>query len=187
MDNNIYLVILKLFGNKGIRFTTDDLAKDLGTSKRTIYTYFTSKDEMIEKTIDYVFGDIIAIDTQIVENRDFKLQEKIKLCFQNIPDAYNIGTIIRQMDDLQRYYPSMWKKVNDYLNKIWDPVIHLVEQGIKNNEIEEINTVILRLMLNETLRKLLDYEFIVRNQINFDSGFSAMSNIVLHGLLKEKS
>ena len=88
------------------------------------------------------------------------------------------------MDDLQRYYPYLWEKVNNHLNTIWDAVIQLIKQGIKNGELEEIDTVILKLMLNETLKKLLDYEFLAKNQVSFDSGLKAINNIILYGLIK---
>lgn len=186
MEINIYQKTLKLFGNKGLRFTTEDLAKELGTSKRTIYAYFSTKDEIIEKTIDFVFSEILTSDNEILENNELTLQEKIKKYFQNIPDAYNLGSIIRHMDDLQRYHPTLWEKVNNHLNTISDAAIQLIEQGIKNKELEEIDTVILKLMMNQTLKMLLDYEFLAKNQVSFDSGLKAMNKIILYGLIKRK-
>lgn len=185
MDNNVYLKILKCFGAKGTRFTTEDLARELGTSKRTVYAYFSSKDEMIEKTIDFVFTEITQSDTDILENAELSVQEKIRLYFQNIPDAYSIGTIIRHMDDLQRYYPRFYEKVNHHLDTIWDSIIELVQEGMNRQELRKVDTVILKLMLNETLRKLLDYEFIANHQVSFESGIKAMSDIVLYGLMRE--
>lgn len=184
MEKRIYIKTLQLLGSKGIRFTTEDLAKELGTSKRTIYSYFSTKDEIIEKTIDFVFNEIIISDAKILENKEFTLQEKITRYFQNVP--YALGSIIVHMDDLKRYYPHLWKKVNNYLDTIWNAVIQLIEQGVKNGELEDIDTVILKLMLNETLKKLLDYEFISKDQVNFDSGLKAMNNIILYGLIKRK-
>jgi len=186
MEKNIYLKTLKLFGSKGSRFTTEDLARELGTSKRTIYSYFSNKNEIIEKTIDFIFSEIIASDTKILENNELTLQEKIKLYFKNIPDAYNLSLIIQHMDDLKQYYPYVWERVNNHLNTIWDSGIRIVEQGIKNGELEEIDTDILKLMLNETLKKLLDYEFLAKNRVSFDSGLKAMNNIILYGLIKRK-
>lgn len=184
MDENIYFKVLKLFGNKGTRFTTDDLARELGTSKRTIYTYFTSKDEMIEKTIDFVFRDILQSDARIFKDETLTLNQKLKLYFDNIPDAYNLGAIIRHKDDLQRYYPNLWDKVNNYLNTVWDEVIGLIDLGIQNKELAEINTEVLRLMLNEALRKMLDYEYIAKKQFNFETGIKAMYDIILYGILQ---
>lgn len=186
LENTIYLKTLKLFGNKGVRFTTEDLAKELGTSKRTIYSYFSSKDEIIEKTIDFVFDEILTADLTILDNQEFTLQEKIKLSFQNIPNAYNIGSIIRHMDDLQRHYPSLWEKVNYNLNNSWNPIVQLIEKGIKNKEIEKVDTVILRLMLNQTLIKLLDHDYLVKNNIGFDTGLKELYNILLFGIIKRK-
>ena len=99
MEKNIYLKTLKLFAGKGSRFTTEDLARELGTSKRTIYSYFSTKDEIIEKTIEFVFSEIIRSDAEILENNELTLQEKIKLYFNNIPDAYNLGSIIRRSEE----------------------------------------------------------------------------------------
>lgn len=187
MDDQVYLKILKCFGAKGTRFTTEDLARELGTSKRTVYAYFSSKDEMIEKTIDFVFSQIIQSDTEILENAALPIQEKMRLYFQNIPDAYSIGTIIRHMDDFQRYYPRLYEKVNHHLDMIWDGAIELVEEGMNRGELHKVDTVILKLMLNETLKKLLDYEFIAGHQVSFESGIKAMSEIILYGLIKAES
>jgi AcrR family transcriptional regulator len=186
MEKNLYIKTLKLIGNKGIRFTTEDLAKELGTSKRTIYAYFSSKHELIEKTIDFVFSEIVASDYEIMEKNGLTLHEKIILCFQNIPDAYSISSIVRHLEDLQRHYPDLSEKTNNHLNSIWDPVLQLIEQGIKEEELEVTDTVILKLMLNETLKKLLDYDFLANHQVSFESGINAMNNIILYGLIKKK-
>ncbi|WP_246553811.1 TetR/AcrR family transcriptional regulator [Paenibacillus tritici] len=139
---------------------------------------------MIERTIDFVFSQINQSDTDILGNTQIPIHDKLKLYFLNIPDAYSIGTIIRHMDDLQRYYPRLHEKVKRHLDTIWDGVIELVEQGMNRDELQKVDTVILKLMLNETLSKLLDYEFIAGHQVSFESGIKAMSDIVLYGLIK---
>ncbi|MNC82327.1 hypothetical protein D3C75_1357900 [compost metagenome] len=70
---------------------------------------------------------------------------------------------------------------------IWDGAIELVEEGMNRGELHKVDTVILKLMLNETLKKLLDYEFIAGHQVSFESGIKAMSDIVLYGLIKAES
>jgi Transcriptional regulator len=186
MDEKIYIIILKLFGDKGTRFTTEDLAKELGTSKRTIYTYFSNKDEMIEKTIDFVFEDLLSSDIKILNDQTLTNQEKVKLCFQYIPDAYNVGSIIRHMDDLNRYYPVLCEKVNHNLEIMWNTMIKLVEQGIQDGELREVDPTMLKMILKESLKKLLDYEFIEKNQLSFEAGIKAMNNIILYGLMKRE-
>ncbi len=184
METKIYLKVLKLFESKGTHFTTEDLAKELGTSKRSIYTYFKSKDDMIEKTIDYVFSDIMQADADILKSNELSLVDKIQYNILTIPDAYNIGAIIQHIDDLERYYPKLWKKVNNYLDTIWDTSIKLVVQGIQEGEIEEVDTNILKLLLKESLKKLLDYRYMVSNNCSFESGLKAINQIILYGIIK---
>lgn len=184
MDEKIYFKVLKLFGAKGTRFTTDDLARELGTSKRTIYSHFTSKDEIIEKTIGFVFRDMHQADERILKDDSITLPEKLKLVLENIPDAYNLGAIIRHKDDLQRFYPDLWEEVNNHLNEAWEDLINLIEVGIQEQELAEVNTEVLRMMLNEALRKLLDYEYLAQKSFSFESGMKAMYDIILYGILK---
>ena len=40
MDEKIYFKVIELFSEKGPRFTIEELARALGTSKRTIYENF---------------------------------------------------------------------------------------------------------------------------------------------------
>ncbi len=183
IDKNTYLKILKLLSIKGTRFTTEDLARTLGTSKRTIYESFENKYDIIDKTIEFVFKDINYSDQMILEASDTTLRENIIKYFQNVPDTYHIGVLIRYSDDLQRFYPQLWNKVNNYINSIWDGLIQLVEGGIQSGSIYPVDTTVLRLMLDQTLAKLLDYEFTLRNQISFESGMRAMCDIVLFGMM----
>jgi len=187
MENKMYLTILKLFANKGIRFTTEDLARELGTSKRTIYSYFANKDEMLEKTIDFVFRELITSDTEILQNKELGIQERIKLYFENIPDAYSLGSIIQHMEELRRHCPNLWEKVNHYLDTTWDPLLHLIEEGMECGELEPVNTKILKLMIFQTQKTLLDYETLAKNQISFDDAFNAMNKILLYGLIKREA
>ncbi len=184
MEKKIYLKVLKLFEIKGTHFTTEDLAKELGTSKRSIYTYFKSKEDMIEKTINFVFSDMSQMDYDLMENKELSLIDKIKSSIITIPDAYNIGAIIQHADDLERYYPELWKKANEYLDTIWDTLISLVNRGIKEGELEEIDTNILKLILRESLKKLLDYRYMVSNNCSFESGIKAINQIILYGIIK---
>lgn len=184
MKKKIYLKTLKLFARKGVRFTTEDLARELGTSKRTIYSYFSTKDEIIEKTIDFVFEEMVISDAAILKKKDLSIQKKLELYFQNTPDAYSLASIVQHMDDLQRFYPELWEKVNNYLNDAWNPLIEVIKDGISTGELEEIDTAILKLMLIQTQKKLLDYEFLATNQVSFDHAAKAMSKIILTGLIK---
>lgn len=183
MEKIFYIKTLELIEKKGFKFTTEDLAKTLSTSKRTIYTYFSSKDEIIEKTIDFVFDEISKSDAEILNNEQLTLVQKITLYFQNIPDTYNLSSITKYMDELQRFYPEQWEKVNTNLNTFWNDIIKLIEEGIKTDELKEINSTILKIILTETYKKLLNSDFLSDKNISFNSGLKAISDIILYGIV----
>ncbi len=183
-DRGIYLKILKLLSAKGTHFTTEDLARALGTSKRTVYIYFKNKYDIIDKTIDFVFLEICSTDHRILEDEALSFPEKIRLYFKNIPDTYYIGVLIRYADDLQRFYPELWEKAKQYIDSMWDELIWLVEEGIQAGVLYPVDTVVLRLMLDQTMGRLLDYEFISLTKLSFESGMQAMYDIILFGLME---
>ncbi|MBU4438957.1 MAG: TetR/AcrR family transcriptional regulator [Firmicutes bacterium] len=182
-EKGIYLKILKLLSAKGTHFTTEDLARALGTSKRTVYTYFNNKYDIIDKTIDFVFQEIGSMDQQILSDPELAFSEKIKRYIKNIPDTYYIGVLIRYADDLQRFYPELWEKIKQYLDATWDELIQLVEEGIQAGLLNPVNTAVLRLILDQTMGRLLDYEFVTKSGISFESGMQAMCDIILFGLM----
>lgn len=185
LDKNIYYKILKLFGNKGVKFTTQDLAKELGISKRTIYQYFSNKEDIIDKTIEYVFGGIDKSDQDILDNKELSLRKKISLYFENLPDGYNISAIVRHSDDLEKYYPHLYDKVDQNLNRICDNLIALVKQGMEQGVVKKVNLDILKMLLNESLRRLLDHEFLSQNLVSFESGMKEVYHIILYGIMGE--
>ncbi|MFS0724933.1 TetR/AcrR family transcriptional regulator [Paenibacillus sp. 1P07SE] len=185
IDRNVYLKLLRLLSMKGTHFTTEDLARELGTSKRTLYAYFSGKHDMIDKTIDFIFADMERSDAAILDNESYSFKEKFELYFSNVPDSYHIGVLLRYADDFQRHYPEQWAKAERHIHAMWDDLIALVEQGIENGALRKVDTTILRLMLDQTLVKLLDYEYTARQQVSFESGMRAMCEIVLYGLVDQ--
>ena len=50
-----------LFDSRGMKFTMDELARDLGMSKKTIYTVFRDKMSLCDATVDYYFDSVREI------------------------------------------------------------------------------------------------------------------------------
>ncbi|WP_018752965.1 TetR/AcrR family transcriptional regulator [Paenibacillus sanguinis] len=186
IDKSTYFKILKLLSQKGTRFTTEDLARALGTSKRTVYTFFENKYDIIDKTIEFVFQEIGQSDREILADPGLAFPDKVRLYFQNIPDIYYIGILIRYADDLQRFYPELWDKTDHYIHSMWDELIHLVEKGMEDGVLHQVNTKVLRLMLDQTVGRLLDYEYTFKEKISFEAGMQAMCDIILFGLMDHK-
>ena len=58
MKERVINAAVEEFGKSGLRFTMDDVAKNLGISKKTLYKIYDSKEEMLLDVADYSFADI---------------------------------------------------------------------------------------------------------------------------------
>jgi TetR/AcrR family transcriptional regulator, cholesterol catabolism regulator len=107
---NILLKVRELYTKYGIKsITMDDVATDLGISKKTLYQFVTDKDDLVGKFID------MEIELK---------QEEINKCFNvrynAIEELFEISVFMKQMmrdqnpvteHDLKKYYPHHYQKI----------------------------------------------------------------------------
>jgi len=103
----------ELFFKYGVRSVTmDDIAKNLGMSKKTIYQYYKEKDEIVYKLMQShmeknreQFQAIAESSTNIVEETFGLMKEMAQLLSKTNPLL---------LYELQRYYPQTWKLIKDF-------------------------------------------------------------------------
>ena len=186
MEEKIFYKVTELFSEKGPRFTIEELARSLGTSKRTIYERFKDKEDLLEKTIDFFFKDIISEGEEILNDKTLSKDERIIKSFKSKPNIESIGSVIGHLNELDRYFPLLYKKTELYLDKVWEGVIDFICESEENKEISKTKKAILKLVLNESLKKLMDYEFLVKSKINYEDGMNMLMELMINGVLKHK-
>ena len=92
MKKNIILKATELFMKLGFKSVTmDDIAKEMGISKKTIYTHFNNKETIIGVVTDHVFETVCEDIDAICDLNQNPIQElyaiKKKYCFIKI-DGY---------------------------------------------------------------------------------------------------
>lgn len=107
---NILLRVRELYNKYGIKsITMDDVARELGISKKTLYQFVSDKDDLVGKFVDFE-----------IEIR----QEQICRCFQSelnaIEELFEISIFMNKMMrdqnpateyDLKKYYPHHYQKI----------------------------------------------------------------------------
>lgn len=56
----------------------NDLAAALGTSKRTLYAYYSSKDQLVEAVVEQFIAEMKQMERDIYENERLNVLEKVK-------------------------------------------------------------------------------------------------------------
>jgi TetR/AcrR family transcriptional regulator, cholesterol catabolism regulator len=106
----------EMFMRYGVRsISMDEIASQLGVSKKTIYHFFEDKDALVDAVIDIELNNNTkecGLDKEKSENpvHEFFLatemiMEMLKMMNPNL------------LFDLQKYHPTSFKKINDHKNK----------------------------------------------------------------------
>jgi AcrR family transcriptional regulator len=142
----------ELFRRYGIRSVTmDEIAEQLGISKKTIYQYYADKDELV----DAVAADEIRFSQSSCEKckaaaanaieEIFMIMEFVEVMFRNMNPTMLL--------DLQKYHPGGYKKFLEHKNRfLYEMIRQNLERGIKEELYRpEINVEILSRYRLETM------------------------------------
>jgi response regulator of citrate/malate metabolism len=173
---------LKIFNKKGLKFTMDDIARNLGISKKTIYTVFRTKEQLFLTMVDYIFDGIKISEQQVMDNEKLTVVEKIRKIFKVMPETYS-EIDFRQLYQLKEKYPKIYKKVEKRLETGWENTITLLEQGMKQGVIRKIHIPIVKMMLESTLEQFFQRDILVKNQISYQEALDEVVYILMEGIV----
>jgi len=145
------------YGIKSV--TMDDIARELGVSKKTLYEHFYDKADLVKKFILYniqqieaQFNEVFSKDLSAIET----LMEISKLVNKFL-GAFNHSITY----DLQKYYPATWKMLIDYKkNKMFTSVIDNLRKGVEQGYYREdiVPEIIARIYVSR-IEASMDFDF----------------------------
>jgi AcrR family transcriptional regulator len=130
----------RLFKKYGIKsITMDDISRELGMSKKTLYQYVADKSELVEKVIQNEFNDFKnKVNALLSEDIDEVLQliKFNRLILENLK-TYN--TVIE--NDLRKHYFDLYQKLKlQYIDLFRECIRSNITEGKKHgiyrNEID---------------------------------------------------
>lgn len=184
MKNRIIQAFIEETRFNGIKFTMDDLAKRLGISKRTLYENFSSKVEILEAIIDLTFSEHEERGRAIRENTELSLEEKIRQTIGIILKHYEFYDL-RILEQLKRYYPEQWERVDREMNQ-WSDLEQLLKEGMATGLVKEQNLNLLMKMILSVVNTSLDQKFFYDQSLSAKEALEAMSDLLLNGFIKNK-
>jgi len=182
VKESIYLAVLSLFEEKGIHFSTADVAKKIKKSERTIYALFDSKEDMLEKSIDYAFAIITKADRDVLRDTSLSYEQRVKKYFFDMSDTYDCELILQHYNQLERRFPKLAKKIDTIMSSMHEEMMNLLITGMEEGKLRKVNINVLELILSDTLDKIMTAPFILEHGLTFEEGAHALFDIVLHGL-----
>lgn len=133
MKDKIILKSTDLFLNLGFKSVTmDDIANEMGISKKTIYQHFQNKTKLVEATAMHVFeniscgiDDICALDKNPIE----EIYEIKRFVMLHLKDEKSSPQY-----QLQKYYPKIYASLKTkQFEKMLGCVTRNLERGVAQN------------------------------------------------------
>ena len=88
--------------------TMDDLARELGMSKKTLYVHFTGKDQIMRAVIDQLSREIRSDAEALLANRQLGFAEKLRGFAEGM--VQRLAQLNpRTLRDLQRFAPELYQ------------------------------------------------------------------------------
>ncbi len=172
---------IQAFNRKGLKFTMDDIAGQLGMSKKTIYTVFRDKETMFFAMVDYMFDSIKESERQVLRDESFTTVEKIRRVLGVLPEGYK-DIDFRQLYLLRDKYPKIYKRVEERLESGWETIIGLMEQGMEEGIIKRVDIPIVKLMLEAAIEQFFQRDILIRNQISYAQALDEVVEILVNGI-----
>jgi AcrR family transcriptional regulator len=115
----------------------DDLAHDLGVSKKTIYQVVPSKEALIEQIIHRFGANVRHGMKAVIEDPDITFEQKVTAFFEWISQSLQRYDQ-RVFMELERYYPSIFVKVEQIRREVIPEMISLlITQGQMTGSVRE--------------------------------------------------
>ena len=96
-------------------FTMDDLANKMGMSKKTLYEYFPSKNDLVEACLDYALEMSCTNVTTFVQGEGSVI-ENVYRNQKKVLEIFNINSD-HPIWELQKYYPKTYKRMESEFAK----------------------------------------------------------------------
>lgn len=170
---------IKLYQDKGLSFTMDDIAKDLHIAKKTIYRIFPSKEELLQGIVEYGFDNIQENKKQILQEEIPYVDKLKKLLIAMPTDIESID--FKQLEPLSTQYPSVFASISKHLQSDWQPVFDYLQQGINKGIIRDIPLHMIEVMITSSMNALLSSSI---DEHTYQQSLQDLVDILLKGILK---
>jgi TetR/AcrR family transcriptional regulator, cholesterol catabolism regulator len=178
---------LKVFMKYGIKSVTmDDMARHLGMSKKTIYTYVSDKNDLVSK--------VLSVHTESDKERITCICNR---GLNAIDEMFEIGIMVTTMlaemhpaihYDLEKYHTQAFKEnMAKHEHSIYECILSNLNKGIVEGLYrEDLNADVIARLYMKTTEVIWDNTVFPPTEISFDKVYSTLFRYHIAGVASEK-
>lgn len=189
MDNELRNILQKvgcLYQKYGIKSVTmDDVARELGISKKTLYQYVNDKSDLVAKVID--------LDDQMKREKFHENNTSENAIDQLIYVHREVNKMLREtnpsmMYDLKKYYPDLHDQMMERKRKgMFENVLKNLKWGIEDGLYrDELNVDIIAKLYLSRIESIMDHEIYTIEEFTSPKFFREIFIYHIRGIANKK-
>ena len=175
----------KFFRDGFYKTTMDEIASELKMSKKTIYKFFPSKDELVMAIAKFFMNKMksqilpaLSTDKNAIE----KLADLINILAKASEKISN-----KRMEEIKRHYPELWIEIDRFRTEMmFGNITKVIDQGKKEGLFIDYPTTIIMNILVASIRNIVNPDFILNNNFSIIEAARYAFKIIIGGIVTEK-
>ena len=167
------------------KVTLDEIATELGMSKKTLYKYFEDKEDLLRAGIEENLRNI-AREIDAISTSEGAFAEKLARVMMLI--GKQMSRLSRSaMLDMQKFTPELWKQIEAFRREqIFDKIGRMIAQAREENIFEShVNEKVLTLMIINCIQGILNPEVLSQNSFSAEEAFRIIFRTIFEGALTD--
>lgn len=171
-----------LFNSRGYRnVTIDDIAAGMGMSKKTIYQYFSGKEEIAGEFLMSIMGRIAG--KAVTLDKSYDPVTRLRHILRQVKEELTqVNPLF--FEDIQKHAPDLWEKYERLREQKILLMEELVMKGQETGLLKEINPKLTVLIFLSAVKALNRPDVMTRYGFSMEEVFEAIIEIFLTGIKK---
>ncbi len=169
------------------RVRMDEISDGLGISKKTLYKYFDSKEQLLREIVERMKLRIKTNCHIICDDQEMDFIHKLKKLMNYI--AKQSSRLRGALpEDLQKNLPDIWNGINEYRKQeAFTKFSDLIEEGVRKGAFrKDIDQQIIVLMYVNAISELVRPNVLANLPYTGDQVFETIIKIMFEGIFTDK-
>jgi TetR/AcrR family transcriptional regulator, transcriptional repressor of aconitase len=167
------------------KVTLDELAADLGISKKTLYKFYPSKEELLRASLHATMRSA-GWELERISSSDKPFAEKLAEAMVTM--GKYVSMFRREgLADLQRTAPSIWKELDKFREEhIVSKLVTMIVQARKENIFRpEVNEQVLIRMLVSSIQGVINPQVLTQHSFSAQEAAQSIFKVLFEGALTD--
>lgn len=122
MEEAIVKTAFQLMKKFGIRnFTMDMLSSEMGVSKKTLYQYYSTKEEILAECIRHTIDELQQENERVLKSDRDAMMKAVEILHLNLSVGFSFQDSF--MFDMKKYYPAVFRLTDEYTHGLFEHTI----------------------------------------------------------------